>query len=258
MRRDSRTRDSRTKDTLISAGAVTLFLVVWQVITTLGWVNVRYVSQPGRIVAAGYDIVRATGFAHDVQISCTEFAAGFAVAVLVGVPLGLLLGSSSRLRAFLDPPLMAIYATPYLALLPILVVWLGIGMTSKIAAVFAGAVFPIILNSMAGVRQVERSCVLAAQSFGATRADVFLKVILPAALPSAVTGIRLGLSRAVLAVVVAEMYVSQAGIGNQIMRVGSAFRIDALLFYVVLVSIAGYSATGLVSWMERRWWPVNQ
>jgi len=115
---------------------------------------------------------------------------------------------------------MAIYATPHLALLPIFIVWLGIGMQSKIAVAFVGGVIPILVNSMAGVRGVERSWVTAARSFCAREWDVFVKVILPASLPGVIMGIRLGVSRAVLGVVVAEMYQSQAGVGNKIMLYG--------------------------------------
>ena len=176
-------------------------------------------------------------------MSLTEFALGFSLALVIGVSGGLLLGMFPVLRYLIDPPVMAIYATPQLALLPIFVLWLGIGMASKIAVVFIGASIPIVVNSMAGVRQVDRPLVLAARSFCAGKRDVFIKVILPASLPAVMIGIRLGLSRAVLGVVVAEMYVSQEGIGNQIMRLGSAFRVDQLLFYVLLVSAFGLGAT---------------
>jgi NitT/TauT family transport system permease protein len=125
-------------------------------------------------------------------------------------------------------------------------------MGSKIAVVFLGAAVPIIVNTMAGVRQVDRSLVLAARSFCATRRDVFARVILPASLPSVVVGIRLGVSRATLGVVVAEMYVSQDGIGNQIMRLGSAFRVEHLLVYVLLVSAFGLTMTTLVRTIEER------
>ena len=237
--------------TLVAGLSVTALLAVWQV---AGAAKAPFVSQPSRVVTAGIEIVRSGSFVRDLGISFSEFALGFGLAVAAGIPLGLLLGTFSRLRLFADPPLLALYATPYLALLPILVVWLGIGLASKIAAVFIGGLFPILLNSMAGVRQVDRSWVLAAQSLCATRGAVFRKVILPAALPSILAGLRLGLSRSVLAMVVAEMYVSQAGIGNQIMRVGSAFRMDALLFYVLLVSAFGFAATRVVSYLEQRLW----
>ena len=201
---------------------------------------------------AGLEIFRSGTLASDAIVSLSEFGAGLALAVAVGVPAGLVLGTFPTLRYLLDPPVMAIYATPQLALLPIFVLWLGIGMASKIAVVFIGASIPIVVNSMAGVRQVDRSLVVAARSFCATRLDVFLKVILPASLPAVLIGIRLGLSRAVLGVVVAEMYVSQEGIGNQIMRLGSAFRVDQLLFYVLLVSAFGLGATTAVRSLEER------
>jgi len=206
------------------------------------------------VIAAGFKIVSTSGFLHDVYISLSEFVIGFALAVALGVPLGLLLGRFPVLRYLLDPPIMAIYATPHLALLPIVVVWLGIGMQSKIALVFIGGFIPILVNSMAGVRAVERSWVVAARSFCAGEWGVFTKVILPASLPSVILGIRLGVSRGVLGVVVGEMYQSQAGLGNEIMRYGSEFRTDYLLFDVVLVSLFGFAAASAVRALEERLW----
>lgn len=229
-----------------------LFLIVWEIAPRLHLVNPVYTSQPSRVATAAVEVVRNGSLPRDVTVSASEFAAGFALAVLVGVPLGLLLGVSRPLRYLIDPPIMALYATPYLALLPILVVWLGIGLASKIAAVFVGGVIPIVVNSIAGVRHVERSWILAARSYGASELDVFVKVILPGSLPGVLSGIRLGLSRAVLGVVIAEMYVSQTGLGSQIIRYGAAFRIDALLVYVLLVSAFGFLATRLVQIAEDR------
>lgn len=243
---------------LISTVSVLVFLAAWEMAPRLHLVDGNYTSRPSLVVTASLDVVRDTAFVHDLSISSQEFGAGFALAIAVGVPLGLLLGAFPVARYLVDPLLMAIYSTPYLALLPILVVWLGIGMGSKIAAVFVGGVIPIVVNSMAGVREVDSSCILAARSFCAGKLDVFVKVILPASLPAVMMGIRLGLSRAVLGVVVAEMYVSQAGVGSQIMRFGSAFRIDYLLFYVLLVSIFGFAATRAVRLLEQRLWTAEK
>ena len=238
--------------TLVSTLAVALFLVAWEAAPRLGLVDPFFTSRPSQVLAAGADVLRGGTLMHDAAVSLSELAAGFALALAVGVPLGLMLGTFPTARHLVDPPLMAVYSTPQLALLPIFVLWLGIGMASKVAVVFLGASIPIIVNSMAGVRHVERSLVVAARSFCATRLDVFTKVILPASLPGVMIGIRLGLSRAVLGVVVAEMYVAQDGIGNQIMRLGSAFRVDRLLVYVLLVSAFGLGATTAVRKLEER------
>jgi len=243
---------------MVSTLSVMAFLALWEIAPRAGIVDARYTSQPTRVITAGFEIVRTAGFLHDVSVSLSEFAIGFALAIGIGVPLGLLLGRFPVLRYLLDPPIMAIYATPHLALLPIIVVWLGIGMQSKIAVAFVGGVIPILVNSMAGVRGVERSWVVAARSFCAGERDVFVKVILPASLPSVILGIRLGLSRAVLGVIVAEMYQSQAGVGNEIMRYGSEFRTDQLLFNVLLVSLFGVAATSAVRALEEKLWTAGK
>lgn len=236
----------------VSAMAVALFLAAWEVAPRLHIVDPFYTSEPSRVLLACVDVLRSGTLARDVAVSLSEFAIGFALALAAGVPLGLLLGAFPILRDLIDPPVMALYATPQLALLPIFVLWLGIGMGSKIAVVFLGAVIPIAANTMAGVRQVDRTLVLAARSFCATRRDVFARVVLPASLPAVMIGIRLGVSRAVLGVVVAEMYVSQDGVGNEIMKLGSAFRVDRLLVYVLLVSVFGLAMTTLARKMEER------
>jgi sulfonate transport system permease protein len=239
---------------LISTLTAAAFVALWEFAPRAGVVDPKYTSQPSRVLAAGWEIVRTGGFRHDVAVSLWEFFIGFSLAIAIGVPLGLLLGRSTVLRYLLDPPIMAIYATPHLALLPIIVVWLGIGMQSKIAVAFVGGVIPIIVNTMAGVRGVERSWILAARSFCARGWDVFLKIMLPGSLASVILGIRLGLSRAVLGVVVGEMYQSQAGLGNEVMRYGSEFRTDYLLFDVLLISIFALTATSAVRALEEKLW----
>jgi NitT/TauT family transport system permease protein len=237
---------------LISTASLLFFFLAWEIAPRLGLVDPFFTSRPSAVFVAAVDVVRSGTLLRDAMVSLSEFAAGFALALAIGVPLGLVLGTFSTLRYLVDPPIMALYATPQLALLPIFVVWLGIGMASKIAVVFIGAIIPIVVNTMAGVRQVERPLVLAARSFCATRWDLFVRVILPASAPAVVLGVRLGLSRAVLGVVVGEMYVSREGIGNEIMRLGSAFRVDHLLVYVLLVSAFGLGATTAVRRLEER------
>jgi sulfonate transport system permease protein len=247
-----------TYRTLVSTLTVITFLAVWEIAPRAGVVDPTYTSEPSRVIAAGLNIIKTSGFLHDVSITLSEFAIGFVLAIAIGVPLGLVLGRFSALRYLLDPPIMAIYATPHLALLPIIVVWLGIGMQSKIAVAFVGGVIPILVNTIAGVRGVEHSWVIAARSFCARGWDVFVKVILPASLPSVILGIRLGLSRAVLGVVVAEMYQSQAGVGNEVMRYGAEFRTDYLLFDILLITGFGVAATSAVRTLEEKLWMAGK
>ncbi|HSF16080.1 MAG TPA: ABC transporter permease [Vicinamibacteria bacterium] len=237
---------------VVSMLSVSAVLLLWELAPRLGLVDPHFTSQPSRILAAGLSIARSGNLTSHLLVSSYELAAGLALAILVGVPFGLLLGASRDARDYLDAPIMALYAAPRLALLPILVVWLGIGMASKVAVVFIGALLPIVINTVAGPRGIERTLLLAASAFGARRRDVLLKVLLPGSLPAVMSGIRLGMGRGLLGVVVGEMYVSERGVGNQIMSMGAAFRVDELLFYTLLVSCAGVALTSAMRRLEER------
>lgn len=246
------------RSSVIGFCSVAAFLILWQVAPELGWVNGRFTSQPSEVARAAVEVFRTDNFLHHARISLTEFFLGFALALIVSVPLGVLLGNSRLARDMINPPLMALYIAPTLILLPIMTIWLGIGMASKVAVVFLGAIFPIIVNTMAGMREADAKLVRAAQSFGATRMDIFRHILLPGSLPSLLAGIRLAVGRAVLGVVVGELYVSQAGIGHQLVVYGSSMRVDRLLVYALVVSVFGYAMTTLVRVLEgrvRNWRP---
>jgi sulfonate transport system permease protein len=244
---------------LVSTAAVAAFLVLWQIAAARGWVNARYTSAPSQVLSAAVDIYRHGDFLHDTWVSLSEFALGFAAACAFGLPLGLALGTSRRLRLFVDPPLMALYTAPRLTLLPILIIWLGIGMASKVAVVFLGAVFPIIVNTIAGVREADPRLFQAARAFGANRLDTMIKVLVPGALPAILLGVRLAIGRGVLSVVVGEMFVSEAGIGHQIMNYGEAMQVGHLMVYALAISLFGYALTVFVRLVEdrvRSWRPA--
>ena len=240
------------RSTVVSLVSVVVFFILWQVAPEMGWVNERFTSQPSQVFLAAIDVFLNDDFFYHARVSLTEFFLGFALALVVSIPLGVLLGTSQTARYLIDPPLMALYIAPTLVLLPILVVWLGIGMASKVAVVFLGALFPIVVNTMAGMREADPKLIRAARSFGANRLDVFMRILVPGSLPSILTGIRLAVGRAVLGVVVGELFVSQAGIGYQLNTYGSAMRIDRLLVYAIVVSAFGYTLTVLVRTLEGR------
>lgn len=240
------------RSTVVSVLSVAVFFLLWQVAPELGWVNGRFTSQPSQVFLAAIDVFLNDDFFYHARVSLAEFFLGFALALGISIPLGVLLGTSRTARYLIDPPLMALYIAPTLVLLPILVIWLGIGMASKVAVVFLGALFPIVVNTMAGMREADPRLIRAARSFGAGRLDVFVRILVPGSLPSILTGVRLAVGRAVLGVVVGELFVSQAGIGHQLNTYGSAMRIDRLLVYALVVSAFGYALTVAVRALETR------
>ncbi len=245
---------------IVSTLAVLGFLLLWEVAVTLGWVNGRFTSQPTQVYRAALVIFAEDDFGWHCGVSFVSFALGFAMALAVSIPLGLYLGVSRWGRLFLEPPLMALYTAPRIVLLPILIVWLGIGLASKVAIVFLGAVFPIMVNTMAGVRGADHRLATAARAFGATPMDIFLKVLVPGSLPAILMGVRLGVGRGVLSVVIGEMFVSEAGIGHQIMTYGQALQFSKLLVYAFTISLFGYGLTVAVRMLEdriRNWRPSS-
>lgn len=240
------------RSTVISLLSVAVFFVVWQVAPAMGWVDGRFTSQPTQVFQAAIDVLLNDDFFYHARISLAEFSLGFALALLISIPLGVVLGTSQTARYLIDPPLMALYVAPTLVLLPILVIWLGIGMASKVAIVFLNALFPIVVNTIAGMREVDPKLIRAARSFGAGKLDLFVRILLPGSLPSILTGIRLAVGRGVMGVVVGELFVSQAGIGYQLNTYGSAMRIDRLLVYALVVSAFGYTLTVAVRALEAR------
>lgn len=244
--------ESRWLKPLVGLVSVGLFLALWEIAPRLGWVDPFYTSAPARMLSVGVEVFRSGELAENLYVSLVEFCWGFALALLLGIPLGLVLGTNATIRALLDPLVTALYCMPRLALLPVIIMWLGIGMESKVVVVLIGAVLPIIVNTMAGIREVDPNWARAAVSFGANRLDVFIKVLLPGSIPAVLTGVRLGLGRGILGVVIAEMYVSVAGVGHLIVTYGAAMRVDHLVFYSVLVSLFGFFAVTAVGKVEDR------
>jgi NitT/TauT family transport system permease protein len=214
-------------------------LLAWHVGASRGGLFRDLVASPELVARAAAELGVSGELARHGWVSLQELALGFGLASAAGVGMGVALGSSRRLRGLLDPVLMAFHVTPRVALLPILVVWLGVGMASKVAAVFLGALFPIVVNTQAGVQHVDALWVQTVRAFGARPAQVVVKVVLPATLPAVMTGLRLGLGRGVVGVIVAEMYVSLAGVGQLLQLYGNAGRTAELIALATLVALCG-------------------
>jgi ABC-type nitrate/sulfonate/bicarbonate transport system permease component len=232
------------------AGSVITFLLLWEVVGALHILPPEYISQPSRVVAAGFELLSEGGFFYDVYISMVEIVVGFVFASVVGLLIGVMMGRNRIVSGLFDPLVMALYATPRVALIPLFVVWFGVGIESKIFVVFAGALFPILVNTLTGIRQVDPILLRASRSFGATGLQTFTKVLLPGALPAMVTGLRLGWGRGILGMVIGEMYTSMAGLGHLISGAGDAMRTDHLFFLIVVVASIGYVTTAAFQQLE--------
>jgi len=193
-----------------------------------------------------------------VLVSLDEFLVGFAVAAAFGICLGVALATSDAVRDFVDPWVSAIYATPTVALAPMFIFIFGIDAPSKMAVVFLLAVFPIVINTATGIRSTEQVYIDAARSFSANRRQIFSKVLIPSALPFIVAGLRLGIGRGLVGVVVGEFIGARAGLGYMIFRSSQGFEIDAMWVGVFLLAGTGVLAVVLLQKFERRLAPWRQ
>jgi NitT/TauT family transport system permease protein len=242
----------RYEHSIIATSGLIIFLGLWEFLTAFGFIRPLFTSSPSRIVAAAWQLA-SNGVWNDLAISATEFGIGFSLAVLVGVPGGILLGWYRRWHAVFDPYISMLYVMPRVALLPLLILWLGLGLASKIAVVFLGAVFPILINVIAGIRTLDQTLVMCARSFGAGDAQIFATVALPGSVPFILAGLRIGVGRALVGVVVGEMVASTGGIGHMMSDAGSRFQTDRVFVGIILIAVFGYVVTSFLNRLERRY-----
>ena len=171
---------------------------------------------------------------------------GLLLAIVAGLPLGILLGRSTTLNAMFDPFITAFNATPRLVFLPLLMLWFGIGLWSKVAIVFLGALFPLLINTYEGVRNADKVLINVVRSFGAGEWDIARLVVVPNSLPFIVVGLRLAIGRAVLGVVVAEFFGAQDGLGVVMVRAASHFQVNVVFAGLIVFAALSLLMTGLV------------
>lgn len=239
------------ENSLLATSTALAFLLLWEVLPGLGLINPFFTSSPSRILTAAQWLF-AHGFWNDILVSLEEFTAGIGMAILLSLPIGLMLGWYRRLNAMFEPFITMLNATPRVALIPLIIIWLGIGIESKIAAVFLGAFFPLVVNVMAGVKTVDETLLKCARSFGANDRQVFRTLVMPTCVPFIVAGMRLALGRGLVGVVVGEMLASTAGIGHMMTLASSTFQMDKMFVGLVLLAGFGYLLTEFLKRLEKR------
>ena len=251
----------RHENARISIVSVLAFLAFWEAMVQFGLVNPLFTSSPSRIATAGYELFAGGTIYGDLRASGVEFFAGYGLAIATGVPLGVLMGWYGRVNAVLDPFVSALYATPRIALLPLVMIWFGIGLMSKVAIVFLGAVFPILVNTITGVRTIDADFIKVARSFGSSDRQLFLKVALPSSVPLLLAGLRLGLGHGLIGIVVGEMFGATEGLGFLISVAGARFQTDKVMVGIIIIAVAGMTMTAILRAIERRferWRPSDR
>jgi NitT/TauT family transport system permease protein len=188
----------------------------------------------------------------DIMVSLQTFVVGFVTASLAAIVVGVIMASSEWLRDFIDPWISAMYATPFIALAPLFTLWFGIGLLAHSAVVFVVVFFPVLINTFAGLTTTDTVLIEVIRSFNASKWQTFAKVRFPAAVPFIVTGLRLGLARGLVGVVVAEMFGSSAGLGFRILVSGQAFDTASLFVGILLLALAGVIGVELLKYLERQ------
>jgi ABC-type nitrate/sulfonate/bicarbonate transport system permease component len=215
-------------------------------------------TYPTAVASAAVDMTREGVLLEAIWESLRVLALGLLLGVVVGVALGVLAGRSRIAAALMDVPTIALYATPMVALVPVLVLWFGFGVQAKIVVVFLFAVFPVLINTAAGVREVDPRLEEVATSFCSSESRMWRDLIVPSALPYIVTGIRLAIGRALVGIVVAEFYTALAGLGYVIVAEANQFRTDRVMVPVIVLMALGVALTKAIEWAERRVSPWAQ
>ncbi len=234
------------------------FLALWEAGGRAGVVDRAFFSRPTEIVVAGINEVQNPRFWRDFRVSVFEFWSGYLLAVVTAVPVGLAAGWFRRLQYALDPWLNFFNSLPRVALLPVLVILFGLGVLSKIAVVYLGAFFSIVIPTVQGVRTVDRRYVDVAASFRASKRLLFTSVVGPATVPFIITGLRLGVARALIGVVTGELYAATEGLGVMIRRASEIRQGDRMLFGVLMFTLAGIVSVEAIRRVEarfQRWRP---
>lgn len=228
----------------ISLGAVAVFFLLWHLGGRFGWLSAVILPPPEEVLETLVEMAsegyRQTPLLGHVAISLVRALAAFAAAVAVGVPLGLLMGLLPVLAAVLDPFVQFLRPLPKLALIPLVIVWLGIGETSKVFLIFVSTLFSVVVGSAAAVRSVREGRVRLALALGATRWQLLRHIVLPSALPEIFTSIRLAVGVGWTTLIAAEMIAADSGMGWMVMNASSYMRTDVVMAGILLLGITGY------------------
>lgn len=232
--------------------APVVLLASWEVLAQIGWLSPQVLPAPSKVVKTAFKLAISGTLLNDLGVSMLRAGIGFAIGGGIGFALGTLVGFSRIAEAFIDRSVQMIRAIPFLALLPLVIVWFGVGEGQKIFLVSLGVAFPIYINTTLGIRQVDPKLLELGRVQGLGTWQLIRRIILPGALPSILTGIRYSLATAWLALVVAETIGAQSGLGFLAMDAREFLRTDVIVLTIVIYALIGVAADSIAKLLERR------
>jgi NitT/TauT family transport system permease protein len=252
---NSRKRNKRSalvaRRRLTAALSVFVGLALWEVTGRFFVQNKLFLATPLQALGKIGATLRTGELQHHAWVSTQEFVIGFIIASLAGILIGLVIARTETAANALNPWVSGIYATPVVAVAPLFILWFGIGIWSKIAVVISLVVFPVIINTEVGIRSADKQLIEMVRAFGATPTQVFWKVSLPAATPFILAGLRLGVGRGLIGVVVGELFGARAGLGIMIVQASEVFDMPLLFAGILVLAAAGIAMTAAFRALER-------
>jgi len=245
---------------VIGCASVGVALALWELAARRGWMNARFTSYPTAIAKALRREAASGALWEHSWASFQLFGWGLLLSVATAIPLGVVLGWYKRVNAAMDPFVSVVFAIPRLALIPLVLLWFGIGFQARLVVVLLSAFFPLLLNTTAGVRSVDRQLLRVARSFQGSDLQIFKTLALPSAVPYITTGLRQAIGQALIGVVAAEFFVGSQGLGAMITKASILFRTDVAMAGVTVVAIFALVVTALVRRLEQvvlKWYPKD-
>lgn len=230
-------------------------VVLWELVTYFNFVSPLFLPAPSAIVMTGWEMIMNGEIYLNLSASLYRIVIGYAIGASIGIIIGLLLGFSKWFDAIGTPIIYSIYPIPKIALLPLFILWLGIGELSKVTIIGLGVFFPVVINTYSGVKNVDGTLIKAAVTFGSSRLSVIRKVILPGSLPMIFAGLKLAAGTSLLLLVAAEMIAAKNGIGSMVLHYGNLMITTKLMVGVLVLSLLGLTFNRALQWLENKLLP---
>ena len=243
------------ESTIYGTASIVILLALWEVlprVVTMSAGTKLFFTTPSQVVGTLWTMFATGSIWTPLGVSASGFGLGLAFSIVVGLPLGVLIGRSRTLNAMLDPFITAFNATPRLVFLPLVMLWFGLGLWSKVIIVFIGALFPILINTYEGVRNADKTLINVVRSFGASEWDIARLVVVPNAMPYILAGLRLAIGRAVLGVVVAEFFGSESGLGVMMVQAAGRYQVDVVFSGLIVFAVLSLALSAMVQLLENR------